>query len=128
MLRIECTGESLMVDIEYTRPPMPPLAAGAMNLIKNGLPRHPGDLLKEKMARIAISSYRLAPLIGVQRSRLQRIERETHPMSADTALRLAKFFGNSAEEWLDLQTRYDLAAARKNMEQDLLRIQSIKSP
>jgi addiction module HigA family antidote len=110
---------------ETPAPPRNPPSAGI--IIKNGLPKHPGELLKEKMAKLALSSYRLAPLIRVQRSRLQRIEAGTHPVSADTALRLAKYFDGPAEEWLDLQTRYDLAVARKAMEQELLRIHCIKS-
>ncbi len=95
-------------------------------LIKNGLPPHPGTLLVSEMAKIAITPYRLAKLIGVQRSRLERIVAETHPVSPDTALRLAKYFGGPAERWLDMQTRYDLAVARKELEAELAKIHSIR--
>ncbi len=107
--------------------PLPePSPTIGMTIIKDGLPPHPGNLLREEMARIAISPYRLAKLIGVQRSRLERMVAETHPVSPDTALRLAKFFGGPAERWMDMQTRHDLAVHRKEIEVELAAIKCIR--
>jgi len=72
-------------------------------------PIHPGEVLSEEFLRpMSLSQNRLALNIGVPARRINEIVLGKRSISADTALRLAKFFGNSAEFWLGLQAQYDL--------------------
>jgi antitoxin HigA-1 len=72
-------------------------------------PVHPGEVLLEEFLRpLAISQYRLAKDIRVPPRRVNEIVLRKRSVSADTALRLGRFFGTSAELWLNLQSQYDL--------------------
>lgn len=72
-------------------------------------PIHPGEiLLKEFLEPLDISQYRLARTISVPPRRINEIVRGLRAISADTALRLARYFGMSERFWLNLQARYDL--------------------
>lgn len=72
-------------------------------------PIHPGViLLEEFLEPLGISQYRLAKSISVPPRRINEIVHGTRSITADTALRLAKFFGTSERFWLNLQVRYDL--------------------
>lgn len=72
-------------------------------------PVHPGEiLLEEFMKPLGISQYRLAKDISVPAIRISKIMRGLRSISANTALRLGRYFGTSAEFWLNLQNRYDL--------------------
>jgi addiction module HigA family antidote len=72
-------------------------------------PVHPGEiLLKEFLAPLAISQYRLAKETSVPARRINVIVKGTRSISADTALRLARYFGTSERFWLNLQTSYDV--------------------
>lgn len=72
-------------------------------------PIHPGEiLLEEFLLPLNISQYKIAQDISVPAMRISEIVREKRSITADTALRLARYFGNSAEFWLNLQSRYDL--------------------
>ncbi len=72
-------------------------------------PIHPGEVLeKEFLKPMGLSQNRLALNIGVPPRRINEIILERRRITADTALRLAKFFGTSAEFWLGLQAQYDL--------------------
>ena len=72
-------------------------------------PIHPGEVLLEEFLKpMSISQNRLALNIGVPPRRINEIVLGKRGISADTALRLAKFFGTSAEFWLGLQAQYDL--------------------
>ncbi len=72
-------------------------------------PVHPGDILFEKFLKPkGLSQNRLAINIGVSSRRINEIVLEKRKITANTALRLAKFFGTSAEYWLSLQSQYDL--------------------
>ena len=76
------------------------------------LPVHPGEILLEDfMKPLGISQYRLAKDIGVPPLRISQIVRGQRAITADTALRLARYFGTSAGVWLRLQARYDLEVA-----------------
>lgn len=76
-------------------------------------PIHPGEvLLEEFLTPMAISQNRLALCIRVPATRINDIVRGRRAISADTALRLARFFGTSAQFWLNLQASYDLDVAR----------------
>lgn len=73
------------------------------------LPIHPGELLLEEFLEpMGISQYRLAQDIGVDARRINEIVHGKRAITADTALRLGKYFGTSARFWLNLQTHYDL--------------------
>ncbi len=70
---------------------------------------HPGEILKEEFLReLEISAYRLAKDTGIPQTRISQIINGRRSISADTALRLSKYFGNSAKFWIGLQDDYDL--------------------
>jgi addiction module HigA family antidote len=72
-------------------------------------PMHPGKVLElEFIGPLEISAYKLAKDLGVDPPRIYDIVRGKRTISADTALRLARYFGTSAEFWLNLQSHYDL--------------------
>ena len=86
-----------------------------MNIIKN--PVHPGEVLSELfLTPLDMSEGALARHLGVPRTRIERLVKGRTAMTADTALRLSTFFGNSAEFWLNLQRAHDLAAAREQVD------------
>ncbi|SRR5689334_23477704 len=75
-------------------------------------PIHPGEVLLEEFIKpMKLSQNRLAIDIGVDARRINEIVLGKRSISADTALRLARFFGNSPQFWLGLQTQYDLDVA-----------------
>ncbi len=75
-------------------------------------PVHPGEILHEEFLKpMGISQYRLAESICVPARRINEIVLGKRGITADTALRLSKFFGNSAQFWMNLQTRYELETA-----------------
>lgn len=70
---------------------------------------HPGEILQEEFLRpLGMSQYRLAKDIAVSPRRINEIIMGKRSISADTALRLARYFGNSAKFWMNLQGQYDL--------------------
>ena len=72
-------------------------------------PIHPGEiLLAEFLEPLALSQYRLAHDLSVPPRRINEIVQGMRGITADTALRLGRYFGTSAQFWLNLQTRYDL--------------------
>jgi len=73
---------------------------------------HPGEVLEEEFLKpMGITRYRLAKDIGVPPTRVAEICHGRRAISADTALRLARYFGNTAKFWMGLQEDYDLEAA-----------------
>ncbi len=75
-------------------------------------PIHPGEILREEfLIPLGISQYRIAKEIHVPARRINEIVLEKRGISADTALRLGRYFGTTAQLWLNLQTRYDLEVA-----------------
>ena len=79
-------------------------------------PIHPGEvLLEEFLGPLGISQYRLAHAISVPPRRINEIVHGNRAISADTALRLSRFFGTSAQFWLNLQARYDLETERDRL-------------
>jgi len=81
--------------------------------IKNGMrPIHPGEILREEfLLPLGLSAHALALALRVPAPRINDIAREKRGVSADTALRLARYFGTSAEFWLGLQADFDLRTA-----------------
>ena len=75
------------------------------------IPKHPGKLLKKEIDARDMSANKLASALGVPTNRISDIIRERRNVTAETALRLARFFGNSPEFWLRLQIKYDLGKA-----------------
>jgi len=74
---------------------------------------HPGRLLKRELAARGLSGNRLALDIGVPSGRISDILNGRRSITADTAVRLGRYFGNSAQFWLDLQSQYDIARLEK---------------
>ncbi|MBI5652978.1 MAG: HigA family addiction module antidote protein [Chloroflexi bacterium] len=75
-------------------------------------PVHPGEVLLEDFIKpLGLSQYRVAKDIGVPTLRITQIVRGQRSITADTALRLARYFGTSANVWLRMQARYDLEVA-----------------
>jgi len=91
---------------------------------KNRLPTiHPGEILRlEFLEPLDITSYRLSKDIGVAQTRISEILSGKRSITADTALRLARYFDNSAQFWLNLQTQYDLRQAQKENAETYSRI------
>ncbi len=86
-------------------------------MFKNGMrPVHPGEVLREDYIKpLGISVNALAKALHVPTSRLNDIVNEGRGVSADTALRLERYFGSDAQGWLNLQSAYDLRIAEKGM-------------
>jgi len=78
------------------------------------------------MEPLGITAYALAKACQIERPRLERIVRELQGISADTALRLAKYFGTTPEFWMNLQSRYELEEARNEIGADLEEIEAPK--
>lgn len=76
-------------------------------------PTHPGEVLREEfLIPLGLSQYALAKAIGVPQIRISEIVNAKRAVTPDTALRLARFFGTSAEFWLGMQATFDLETAR----------------
>lgn len=83
-------------------------------------PLHPGEVLREEfMEPLDLSAYALAKACQIERPRLERIVREKNGITADTALRLSKYFGTTADFWMNLQNRFELETAKLEIGADL---------
>src|SRR5579862_8746158 len=79
-------------------------------------PVTPGEMLKEEfLAEYRLSQNQLAKAIGISPNRIAEIVKNRRRITADTALRLALYFGNSPEFWMNLQAHYDLKMARRKL-------------
>ena len=89
-------------------------------------PVTPGEMLKEEfLTENGLSQNQLARAIGISPNRIAEIISNRRRISADTALRLSLYFGNSPEFWMNIQTHYDLKVARRNLKpEDAKRIKS----
>ena len=92
-------------------------------------PVTPGEMLKEEfLGEYGLSQNQLAKSIGVSPNRIAEIVNNRRRITADTALRLALYFGNSPEFWLNLQTHYELKMARRNLSpEDAERIKAARA-
>lgn len=91
-------------------------------------PVHPGEVLMEEfLTPLGVSQNRLAGEIGVPPRRINEIVHGNRRISADTALRLARFFGTTDRFWLNLQTRYDLEVEKDKLGSALEAIRPLKS-
>ena len=85
-------------------------------MVKLKNPCHPGEiLLFEFLNPLEMSAGQLAKQIGVPRSRIERLIKEVSPITVDTALRLARFFGSTPQFWLTLQINYDVENTKVNV-------------
>ncbi len=85
-------------------------------------PVHPGEiLLEEFMKPMGLTQYRLAKAMHVYPRKINEILQGKRSVTADTALRLSRFFGTTAEVWMNLQAHYDLELARDEVEQQVER-------
>lgn len=94
-----------------------------MNKLKN---IHPGEILEEEFLKpMGITAYRLSQAIGVPQTRTSQILKGRRRITADTALRLSKFFGTSSRFWLGLQNDYDIEEEKQNIRKELELIEAI---
>jgi addiction module HigA family antidote len=77
-------------------------------------PIHPGEILREELDKLGLSARALATALKVPTNRITTILNGRRGITADTALRLARFFGTSPEFWLNLQSAHDLRLAQRN--------------
>src|SRR5271165_1540646 len=85
-------------------------------MVKKLPPVHPGEVLREEFLRpMNVTPYSVASAVDVPRTRIERLVREQTSLSADTALRLARYFGTSPAFWMGIQAQYDLECAEDSL-------------
>lgn len=82
-------------------------------------PIHPGEVLKGELDEIGISGAELARQLKVPENRISEVIRGRRNITADTALRLGRWFGNSASFWMNLQKSYELRKAQQEISNDI---------
>jgi len=82
-------------------------------------PVHPGEILKEQLEGLSLSASAFAKSLGVPTNRITEILNERRRITSDTALRLSRYFGTSAEFWMNLQQAYDLKITREEKWQEI---------
>ena len=88
---------------------------------------HPGEVLQEEfMKPLEITAYRLSKDLGIPQTRISEILKGRRRVSADTALRLSKYFGNTAKFWLGLQDDYDLEEELNSRKREFQKIKRRK--
>lgn len=88
---------------------------------------HPGEILSEEfLLPLGISAYRLSKDISIPQTRISEILKGNRRITADTALRFSKYFGNSAKFWLGIQNDFDIEEAQNEKEKELNTIQQYK--
>jgi addiction module HigA family antidote len=96
-------------------------------MVKKLPPMHPGEVLREEfLVPLGLSAGALPKACGVPRTRIERIANEETAITADTALRLGKALGTSAELWLNLQTDFDMRTAKGRIGKELEKINPVK--
>jgi addiction module HigA family antidote len=99
-----------------------------MKLIDMLPPIHPGEILREEfLSPLEMTPYALAKHLHVPRTRVERIVAEKIGISADTALRLGKFFKTTPQFWLNMQTSYDLKIQSAAMKKELAEIKELEA-
>jgi len=87
---------------------------------------HPGEILDEEFLKpLDITAYRLSKDLHIPQTRISLILKGKRRITANTALRLSKYFGNSPQFWLNLQDEYDLREEKKHIEKELNTISTI---
>jgi addiction module HigA family antidote len=91
-------------------------------------PVHPGEILRDEfLVPLKLTPYAVAAALHVPRTRIERIAREEKPVTADTALRLGKFFKTGAAFWMSIQARFDLETAEDVLAPQIKKIASYKA-
>ena len=94
-----------------------------MNKLKN---IHQGEILEEEFLRpMDVTAYKLSQAIGVSQTRISQILKGKRRITADTALRLSKFFGTSSKFWLGLQNDFDIEEEMRNIKKELEQIETV---
>jgi addiction module HigA family antidote len=89
---------------------------------------HPGKVLREEfLVPLGLSAYAVAAAINVPRTRVERVVREETPVTADTALRLGRYFGTTAAFWMNMQAQYDLEVAKDALAAEIKKIRPYAS-
>src|SRR5690349_13715991 len=97
--------------------------------MKKSPPIHPGEILIEEfMKPMGLSQYRVAKDISVAPVRISQIIHGKRSITADTAMRLARYFGTSADIWMRLQARYDLEVAKDRLTKQIEREVKVLQP
>ena len=87
---------------------------------------HPGEILEEEFLKpMGITAYRLSQAIGVPQTRTSQILKGRRRITADTALRLSKYFGTSSKFWLGLQNDFDIEEEQRNIKKELELIETV---
>ena len=90
--------------------------------MKKRKPIHPGEILqKEFLDKLDVTAYRLARDLRIPKTRVSAIVHGQRSITADTAIRLARYFGNTAEFWLNLQSSYELELVRRGSARSAVR-------
>jgi len=90
-------------------------------------PIHPGEHLADELEEIGINGNQLAKRLNVPPNRISQIINGKRAITADTAMRLGRFFGTGAVIWMNLQQKYDLEIARKKASDDFKKIKPYKT-
>jgi addiction module HigA family antidote len=97
-------------------------------MTKKLAPVHPGEVLREDFLKpMSLTPYAVARACGVPRTRIERLAREETPVTADTALRLAKYFGTTPAFWMGMQAQYDLERAEDEVAPEIRLIEPVKA-
>lgn len=87
---------------------------------------HPGEILQEEFLNpMGVTAYKLSQTIGVPQTRTSQILKGRRRITADTALRLAKFFGTSTKFWIGLQNDFDIEEEKQNIKKELELIETL---
>jgi antitoxin HigA-1 len=93
-------------------------------MAKKLAPVHPGEILRDEfLAPMKLTPYSVAAKLGVPRTRIERLARGDTPVTADTALRLAKFFGTTPAFWMNIQAQFDLETAEDHIASQIKKIE-----
>jgi antitoxin HigA-1 len=102
-----------------------------MSVPRKGTPNwriHPGEILREEFLKpMKLSAYALAKRLHVPTPRINDIVLERRGITADTALRLSRFFGTTEQFWLNLQDAYDIGCAKAELARELERIEPLQT-
>jgi len=97
-------------------------------MAKKLAPVHPGEIPREEfLVPLKLTPYAVAAALNVPRTRIERIAREKKPVTADTALRLGKFFKTGAAFWMNMQARFDLETAEDLLAPQIKKIASYEA-
>jgi addiction module HigA family antidote len=105
----------ILVDLKSTKGERLGVPKLALNLSMARTPIHPGEILADELSEIGISSAELARTLRVPANRISQIIAGKRAISADTALRLARYFGTTPDFWMNLQKTYELDLARQSL-------------